>query len=360
VEVKHVDPSGLIGTVTTRAHLIDNFDSFILDNIPYAEVPARAIRWGSVEYDGPAALGIDDSKPALQWHFGGVPYPITKAIRIPYTYVRTWDGSNAVVPASIFLGFQDRLTDLIPPQPIPYVGAPGPTFDGRAQRFGPFGTFSNMFWGSDAAILASEALAVITRSVWRGQSAAETFQAFIEAELNICAERFNALVTFPTPVDFDGPAQDNNTQSVWQYTPATLLNEPAKYSQLLHWYFAGKSYSVTKAMRVWLDTDYSRGAPQPSFVKLAAERRAQAANGGVATSVTTTDPSGRTGAAAATADLDSRTMNPRERRRTTLQLRDASTSLSTEARVQNGLTVADAQGFALFIGFGGGSAGENG
>jgi hypothetical protein len=266
-----VDPSRLIGPVATRVHMIENFDTFILNNIPYADVAPEHIRWGTVQYDGPDARGVDNSKPALQWHFGGVPYPISKAVRIPYSYVRTWDDSNAIVPASIFLGFQDRLTELVLPQPIPYVAAPSATFLQRQSSLGRYGAVTNPSWASDAAVLASEATGLVTRSYWRDPSAGDTFERFIEEELNLDPGRFAAILANPTPVDFDGLAQDNDSQNVFQYMVGAVVNDPAAYGRLLHWYFGGKAYSLTKVMRVWLDTDYQAGVTQPSFVQQAAQ-----------------------------------------------------------------------------------------
>src|ERR1700687_161087 len=159
-----MDPQALLGPVTTRSHHIGDFDTFILNNIPYAQVPPQHIQWGSVQYDGPQAPGIDLAKPALQWHFGGVPYPVSKAIRLYYTYIRTWDGSGDIITASIFLGFQQDLIDLVVPQPIPFVATPSTTFQNRVTNPG-FGQFSNQVWGSDSAVLGSEASGIVTRSL---------------------------------------------------------------------------------------------------------------------------------------------------------------------------------------------------
>jgi hypothetical protein len=235
-------------------HRIESFDSFILNNIPYAEVPPSDVRWGSVQYDGPNSAGINGGKPALQWHFGGIPYPITKAIRIPYSWTRAWDGSNTIVPASIFLGFQDRLTELVKPQATPFVAEPTPR-SGQHQQ--SYGQFSTQFWGSDAAVLASQAGAVVTRSV--RHAGVDAFHDFVHAELNLTDSETRALVEKATPVDFDGPAQDHDSWNVWPYTPATLITEPDKYVRIVWWYFGGKVYSLTKVMRVSLE---SASSPQ--------------------------------------------------------------------------------------------------
>jgi hypothetical protein len=266
-----MDPQALFRPVSTRSHRIDSFGAFILNNVPYAEVRPQDVQWGAVQYDGPLAQGIDQQKPALQWHFGGVPYPITKAVRIFYTFKRTWDGSDAVVTASIFLGFQDNLTGLVLAQPIPYVGAPGPTFTIRTTTLGQFGNFSNQVWGSDSAILGSQASAVVTRAVFQADPAVpDTFDTFIQSELPPFYG-FAQLTSNTIPIDFDGPAQNSDSHKVFQYTIATLSNDPEQYRQVLFWYFGAKPYRVTKAMRIPLDPEsWQQGVG--SFVRQAAER----------------------------------------------------------------------------------------
>lgn len=260
-----MDPTALVGPVTTRLQVIGNFDSFILNNIPYALVKSEQVRWGSVYCDGPDAPGVNRAKPALQWHFGGVAYPISKAIRIPYSYIRTWDGSDAQVPASIFIGFQQHLDDLLLPQPIPWVQTPSARF---AQNAAGFGALGNPFLASDAAVLGSDAAALVTLSLEVDSDSGDTLHKLVCAELHD-NDRFHHLETKVTPVDLDGLAKDNDSQNVFQYMVAAVVNDPAAYGRLLHWYFGGKAYSLTKAMRIWLDYDYD-STTQQSFVASAA------------------------------------------------------------------------------------------
>jgi len=245
-----MDPQRLFGPIATRRLRIDQFDTFILNNIPYAEVPPQNVNWGAIEYDGPGALGIDGGKPVLQWHFGGVAYPISRAIRINYTYVRTWDGSNAVITTAIYLGFQDDLEHYIVPQATPFVARPTPTFQHRVGDLGSYGGFSTHSWASDAGILASEAQALVTRSVAYDAINRTMFESLLQDELGDIASLITAQ---PVPVDFDGPAQDYDSHRPFEYTFATLQNDPERYSQLLFWYFGGQVFRLTKAMRIPLD-----------------------------------------------------------------------------------------------------------
>jgi len=125
---------------------------------------------------------------------------------------------------------------------------------------GPFGDFSTQVWASDPALLGSEASAVVTRSFPK-DPAKSSFNSLIEAEIgwnNVDdrAQLFQPLLETLIPIDFDGPAQDSDSHNVFQYTFATLLNDPEKYSQVLFWYFGGKPYRVTKALRIPLDPGY--------------------------------------------------------------------------------------------------------
>jgi hypothetical protein len=267
-----MDPQALFGPLTTRSHRIGEFDSFILNNVPYAQVPSRNVQWGAVQYDGPGANGIDGAKPVLQWHFGGVPYPISKAIRLYYTYIRTWDGSGDIITASIFLGFQADLVDLVVPQPIPYVPLPTQTFRTRVANLGLYGQFSNQVWGSDQAVLGSEATGIVTRACQPSGPGYNAFDDLIQTELGWRtgpgANRFSALRQDPIPIDFDGPAQTSDSHNIFAYTNATLFNDQDKYGQVLFWYFAGKPYRLTKAMRIPLDP-IDRQPAQPSLVPAA-------------------------------------------------------------------------------------------
>src|SRR5579859_75184 len=232
----------IFGPVTTRSHIIGDFETFILSNIPYGQVQPQYIQWGAVEYDGPhppypAKAGFPGSKPALQWHFGGVPYPITKAVRIRYTYRRTFDGSNDTVTGMILLGFQHGLNTYLKPQPVPFVQKLSDTFLYRA-CVGVTGDPSSQVWGSPSAVLASEAGGVLTKAF------PDNLATLVKNELpkSVCtAPAFTALTTTPICVDFDGPAQDSDSHDVFPYTFATLLNDPQKYSQLIFWYFAGQA-----------------------------------------------------------------------------------------------------------------------
>jgi hypothetical protein len=301
--------SDVFGPVTTRTQVISDFDTYILSNNPYAQVQPDAVSWGILEFDGPLAPGISGSKPAMQWYFGGVPYAITKAVRVYFSYVRTWDGSGATINDSILIGFQQDLSTYVYAQPIPYVQnysqwAVGPT---------PFA--GSQLLASDAAILASEASVITTAAAGGNAAAAQaalqqanthatsasnhlaqaapspskaslslitasaqaavvhlalalshatqlgSFNGLIERELQgDLAGAFPQLLGNPLPVDFDGPAQDSDSARVFPYTAQTLINDPDKYSRVLFWYFGGKPYRVTKAMRIPLNVPAVTGA----------------------------------------------------------------------------------------------------
>jgi hypothetical protein len=97
---------------------IQSFDKLIASQIPYANVRYENFQQaGVVELDGPAKdsdqaspyepsieelASVETSQQLLWWYFGGKPYRITKALRIPYNYQR--DGQE--YRGSLFIGYQ--------------------------------------------------------------------------------------------------------------------------------------------------------------------------------------------------------------------------------------------------------------
>jgi hypothetical protein len=288
-----MDAQSLFGPISTRSYQIGDFDTFVLNSVPYGQVLLKDIQWGAIEYDGPDAPGISGAKPVLQWHFGGVPYPITRAIRMYYTYTRTWDGSNDTITTSLLIGLQRNLNTFIRPNPIPFVATPSLTYQTRVNNVGAFSGFSNPVWGSDSAVLASEANGVVRTAfqqpispeitnlafsqeiVRRLQQGAPdpTLSAFIQTELALDNVGFAILMERTVAIDFDGPAHDSDSLRPFRYTVATLANSPDPYSRVLFWYFAGKPWRLTKAMRIPLDAPDVQPAPAaapPSLVVQAA------------------------------------------------------------------------------------------
>jgi hypothetical protein len=249
----------LVGPITTRTLVIENLDTFILNNIPYGVVRPTNVQWGSIVFDGPRAPGLIGSKAALQWYFGGVAYPITKAIRVFYTYKRTWDGSDAVVTDGILIGFQENLLDHIVAQPIPFVSTYSRTYFARRDNLGLFGDSTNLAWGSQPAILASEAAGVVTAAPQQfaapPQQPGPNFDALIKTELarGDHAAAYENLIGHQADIDFDGPAQEQDSHNIFPYTLASLINEQEKYARVQFWYFAGIPRRVVKAIRIPLD-----------------------------------------------------------------------------------------------------------
>jgi hypothetical protein len=71
--------------VSVSFQRIDNFHKLVIDELPYGTIDQNSLVQGLIEFDGPAQNPPNLKKP-LQWHFGGVPYEVCKAIRIQYAY----------------------------------------------------------------------------------------------------------------------------------------------------------------------------------------------------------------------------------------------------------------------------------
>src|SRR5262249_16163923 len=54
-------------------------------------------------------------------------------------------------------------------------------------------------------------------------------------------------------VEYDGPARDYNSNNIYPYSRNDVFSVPERYSQLLQWYFGGRHYPITKAIRIVLD-----------------------------------------------------------------------------------------------------------
>jgi len=245
----------LFGPITSRWTRIGNFDSFILSNIPYAHVQPDALQWGAIDFDGPTFV---PNKPTLQWHFGGVPYPITRAVRVWYTYKRTWDASNELVTAAIYLGFQENVENHLAPRLAFPTQEDADAFRGRAANLGPHVGVPPRFLASPSAVLASQASSLISGAVAANPP---TLTELIRTELQVDQAFLNRLPNQEERflVDYDGPAQDNDSHNVFQYSLAQLFQEPDKYSQLLWWYFGGVPWRLTKALRIPLDAQLAAG-----------------------------------------------------------------------------------------------------
>jgi hypothetical protein len=249
-----MDPfQNLFGTTTVRRQRISNFEGFILSHVPYGLVDPRTdIKKGLVQYDGPLAAGIGVTKPPLQWHFGGTPYPITKAMRIDYTY-SMWDGSAVAVNASIFIGFQggfDSARVLRAPQLNIVQGtlAQIPRLVGNQKAAAvsqatAFGLRELVAARSTASIAGAPAdfttLDTLIRGEWVPDPLPKDPPAWFDDQ----------LAQF-IPMEFDGPAQNYDSHDPFAYTQATLFTDKPRYAELLWWYFAGKSQQVTKAIRI--------------------------------------------------------------------------------------------------------------
>jgi hypothetical protein len=223
-----------LGSSTTRLQRIDDFNAFILNHIPYGQVSIDSLQTALIEYDGPA---VNPTKQPLQWHFGGLPYAIDKAVRLDYSYTRSWDGSGSTVNASILLGFQSNAGS------APANGAATLAPASFAARVSNQITPTSTEQDIAAAVLLAMPTTIIS-----GSAGFNDISNFLQTELGY--EQVNALRQTVSSFEFDGPAQNNDSHDPFTYTLGTLFNNQDKYNQLLWWYFGGKANRVTKAIRI--------------------------------------------------------------------------------------------------------------
>lgn len=256
--------------VTTRYQLIADLQDFILDNIPYAKVEAKDLQLGLIE--GYTSSSKDGRKP-LQWHFGGVPYAVDPGIKIEYVYKKGYDGSvNTLDYGSILTGtyLDGEPAGLGSKQQAPNSPTQTTSDGGGSSRQieqqtrsktrppQPIKDFLSMSHPGlhptqgVMALLSQNAANAVTQLALSPTS-------FTVLAVNVAglSPLLHALV--PTgesldgqwlSVEYDGPGKDNDSMNPFPYNRATLFNVPEKYGQLLHWYFGGKAYQLTKAIRV--------------------------------------------------------------------------------------------------------------
>jgi hypothetical protein len=256
--------------ISVRFQRIHNFHKLIVDELPYGQIDPSALVQGLIEFDGPAQDPTNNRKP-LQWYFGGTPYEVCKAIRIQYSYQKYLDGVQLDANGSLFIGYESALDS-------PYYMRARETEDAEYRKGIPdtigdlLEAYRNAF--RDYPGRATALARYVTTNVFDDfveenipdQSAAATGK--IKARANAKAATSGSIMTDPTPlskmlehpradglpgarIEYDGPARGYYSHKAFPYTTDTLFNEPSGlYNSLLWWYFGGRAFRITKAMRL--------------------------------------------------------------------------------------------------------------
>jgi hypothetical protein len=261
---------------------ISSFHKFVVDQLPYGQIDQNALVQGLVEFDGPEQEP-ENSKTPLQWHFGGIPYEVCKAIRIEYAYQKDIDGLRYNSTGSLFIGYESTLALV-----QKYAQAREGAFAARqaAQAYPrdieDFIRAARHDYVVSPTRVTPQAIYVTTA----------LFDAFVEMNFPWktpeqgkaiweAAERAAAAnsgqAPLPTPlarmldpgpsgglpgacIEYDGPARDYNSKKAFPYTTQTLFNDPSGlYGKVLWWYFGGAAYRITKAMRLTYEDPESQG-----------------------------------------------------------------------------------------------------
>ena len=285
------------GVISISYRQIDSFHKLILDELPYGQIDPTGIVQGLIEIDGPAQDPPNGKKP-LQWHFGGIPYEIGKAIRIQYGYQKYVDGIQINAICSLFIGYE--LSFAYPPvERARLEGAQADSAEALEAARQAFVNAQDLQAADDSARFADAlrsqfaiAPGTVTR-VAKYVNTPDDFDGFIRDNLPFTAgtpHSGNGAVAAaasrrrlsegfvgghnPGPagvrIELDGPARDYNSKNAFPYTAQTLFNDPSGlYDKLLWWYFGGRAFRITKAMRVRYDDPLTRalliGYQGPNF-----------------------------------------------------------------------------------------------
>jgi hypothetical protein len=271
--------------ISVAYQAVENLHKLILDELPYGQIDPNGLVQGIIEIDGPAQNPPNAKKP-LQWSFGGSPYEVCKAIRIQYGYQRYMDGMSVNATGSLFVGYElddsyfapsfsgleDRLNALAAEE-----------VESAEQALLDFQRARTRFAEPRAAgaSIVDSLRSDLANSPWQVTRLAKyvdaaNFDAFVQlnwpfhptGSYTSAANTPSAVTPNATPlslrlggapqpdlprvrIEYDGPARNNNSKDPFPYTNQTLFNDPSGiYMKLLWWYFGGRPYRITKAMRL--------------------------------------------------------------------------------------------------------------
>jgi len=276
--------------VSVSFQRIDNFHKLVIDELPYGTIDQNSLVQGLIEFDGPAQNPPNLKKP-LQWHFGGIPYEVCKAIRIRYAYQKYVDNSYINASGSLFIGYELG---------TPYAAAYAAAIADAEKK--PDAARAAALRKTDPAKAAGNDMPATTKELLDALKAdfrnssdrvtalakyvdAANFDAFLfdnmpfqqgpptpwqpATQLGVGPTALSTRLADETTdglpgirIEFDGPARTYDSKKPFPYTTDTLFNEPTgMYDRLLWWYFGGKAFRITKAMRLGLkDAQGNQGA----------------------------------------------------------------------------------------------------
>jgi hypothetical protein len=212
--------------------------AFILDNLPYGVVTHDNVQWGLIEVDGPASstsidTGASSDSPPLYWYFRGRPHEIASALHLQYSYTRqAQTGTEALYAASIFIGFE-----------VPRATTPAARADLREASLADLLTSMQRSLDArrpTARLIAprpagNDFLELVLRHTPKASPAP---LASDDLEINV--------------VEYDGVARDYSSINPFPYNLSQVVMDASLYNQMLYWYFGGRAYRITKAMRTRL------------------------------------------------------------------------------------------------------------
>jgi hypothetical protein len=253
------------GAVSVAFQRIDNFHKLVLDQLPYGQIDPASLVQGLIEFDGPAQDPPNLKKP-LQWHFGGIPYEVCKAIRIQYSYQKYVEGAQLDANGSLFIGysFADPYRDALSPEVREKLQAqanrrdavPVKTEDLLESLLTEFVNSPGKVTPLAKYVDVNNFDAFLFDNFPFQTSAQAGGHAISSADLGVkptpLSSRFAKGNGLPgVRIEYDGPARDYDSHRPFPYTTYTLFNDVSGiYDTLLWWYFGGKAFHITKAMKL--------------------------------------------------------------------------------------------------------------
>jgi len=281
--------AGQPSAVTVCFQQVDNMHKLVVDQIPYGQIDLKSLVQGSIEVDGPAQATPNRKKP-LQWHFGGEPFEICKAIRLQYAYQKPINNVTYDAAASLFIGYElangykTEATKIVDAE----KNAPG------GLQVGSLASQLDAALKAPAALTNANSLIASLKQEFATATNTVTpiakyvdennFDSFVDEQFPFTPPAGQGIVpsaampaqptglslklgdkpTDPNAavlVEYDGPARDYDSKRPFPYTTDTLFNDPSgAYDKLLWWYFGGRAFRITKAMRIAFDNGGMKGS----------------------------------------------------------------------------------------------------
>jgi len=250
----YFDAVGPTDAAASRNDEIADFATFFLRNVPYGIVDPNYLRQGRIEYYD--AYDDDCADDHLYWYFRHKPIDVGKALRISYTYT-PHDGYSATpteYSASLFIGYEHTaaFADWGARQPQRQA-----LVQPQAQIRDPELVQALIRTLKESGRRQSSAGRSITRTIPNSD-----YNWLLDTQLPGNDQRWWTIKP-GQPIQLDGLFWNNTPENPTTLNWPDIVGSIDLYDRLVHWEFGGRSYRITKAIRVPYTCELYEGDVEP-------------------------------------------------------------------------------------------------